>query len=222
MRRASRRPHNIGPATPVRRRRTLNVTQVRDSVLLVVSGPSGSGKDTLVDGLRRMEPAMAYSVSVTTRPPRPGEVDGVHYRFVDRPSFERMRDAAELLESREYAGNLYGTPQRFITDALASGRDLVMKPEVNGAKAVKKAFPSAVLVFLTVGSPDVLRQRLSLRSTETDASIAQRVAIADAEAGAIDAYDYLIVNDDYEMALGQLHAIVVAERLKVARVHRRE
>jgi guanylate kinase len=187
-----------------------------------VSGPSGSGKDTLVDGLRRLEPAISYSVSVTTRSPRPGEIDGVHYRFVDRPEFDRMRAGGELLEAREYAGNWYGTPKRFVTDALASGRDLVMKPEVNGAMAVKRAFPNAVLVFLTVGSPDVLRQRLFLRSTETVASIAQRIAIAGAEAGAIDAYDYLIVNDDYETALGQLHAVVVAERLKVARVHPRE
>jgi guanylate kinase len=191
-------------------------------VLLVVSGPSGSGKDTLVDGLRRAEADLAYSISVTTRAPRPGEQDGVHYHFRDRSSFERMQAAGEFLETREYAGNLYGTPKAFILDCLSTGRDLVMKPEVNGALAVKRAFPHAVLVFLIAPSPDVLRQRLERRRTETSETIDERIAIAKSEAEAIGHYDYLIVNDDFETALAQLRAILVAERLKVARVRQRE
>jgi len=191
-------------------------------VLLVVSGPSGSGKDSLVDGLRRAEPELAYSVSATTRAPRPGEADGVHYHFLDRAMFERRRAAGDFLESREYAGNLYGTPKPFIVESLAQGRDLVMKPEVNGAMAVRQAFPHAVLVFLIAPSPDVLRQRLEQRSTESDETIALRIAIAQSEAEAIGHYDYLIVNDDFETALSQLRAILVAERLKVARVRQRE
>jgi guanylate kinase len=169
-----------------------------------------------------MEPSLAYSVSATTRPPRPGEENGVHYLFKDRATFERMMAADEFLETREYAGNLYGTPKRFILDVLAEGRDLVMKPEVNGAMAVRQAFPQAVLVFLTVPSPDVLRQRLERRSTENRKTIDERIEIANAEAAAMRHYDYLLVNDDFDIALAQLHAVLVAERLKVARVHRRE
>lgn len=191
-------------------------------MLLVVSGPSGSGKDSVVDGLRRLEPELCYSVSATTRPPRPGEENGVHYHFTDRPAFEAMMARGEFLETRDYAGNLYGTPKRFIADTLAAGRDLVMKPEVNGAMAIKRAFPRAVLVFLTVPSPDVLRERLIRRSTEPRAVIDERIAIANHESAAIDQYDYLVVNDDFDTALQQLRSIVIAERLKVARVHHRE
>jgi len=188
----------------------------------VVSGPSGSGKDSLVDGLRKLEPDLAYSVSATTRAPRPGEVEGLHYRFVDRNAFERMRAEDAFLETREYAGNSYGTPKRFVLDALAGGRDLVMKPEVNGAMAIRRGFPHAVLVFLTVPSDDVLRERLRRRSTESTQTIDERIRIAASEAEAIGHYDYLLVNDDFDVALASLHAILVAERLKVARVPRRE
>jgi guanylate kinase len=146
----------------------------------------------------------------------------VHYLFTDRATFERMMADDEFLETREYAGNLYGTPKRFVLDLLARGRDLVMKPEVNGAMAIRRAFPLAVLVFLTVPSPEVLRQRLERRSTESRQTIEERIEIANAEAAAMTHYDYLLVNDDFEVALAQLHAILVAERLKVARVHRRE
>jgi guanylate kinase len=175
-----------------------------------------------VDGLRKAEPDVSYSVSVTTRAPRPGEVQGVHYHFLDRATFERRRAAGEFLEFREYAGNLYGTPKAFVEESLAAGRDLVMKPEVNGAMAIRHAFPHAVLVFLIAPSPDVLRERLERRSTESDETIARRIAIAQSEAEAIGHYDYLIVNDDFDTALSQLRAILVAERLKVARVRHRE
>ena len=133
-----------------------------------------------------------------------------------------MASHDEFLETREYAGNLYGTPKQFILDTLAAGHDIVMKPEVNGALRVKRAFPSAVLVFLTVPSSDILRERLERRSTETEESIAERIAIAKSESAAIGQYDYLIVNDDFETALDQLRSILAAERLKVGRVHHPE
>jgi guanylate kinase len=186
--------------------------------MLVVSGPSGSGKDSLVEGLRGFEPSLRYSVSATTRPPRPGEIEGQHYFFVDRAEFERMNRAGEFLETREYAGNWYGTPKAFVVETLRSGADLVMKPEVNGAMAIKRAFPVAVLVFVTAPSQEVLRDRLERRSTEAPDAINRRLAVARAEAESAAAYDYLIVNDSFDIALGQLRSILVAERLKVARL----
>ena len=191
-------------------------------MLLVVSGPSGVGKDSLVEELRREEPTLAYSTSATTRPPRPGEVDGIHYFFITRPSFERMMAEDAFIETREYANNLYGTPKRFVLDALAAGRDVIMKPEVNGALAIKRAFPHAVLVFLTAPSDDALAQRLERRSTETPADITRRLEIAKMEERFVTDYDYLIVNDALPAALGQLRAVLTAERLKVARLRAKD
>jgi guanylate kinase len=194
----------------------------RESVLLVVSGPSGVGKDSLIEELRRQEPTLAYSTSATTRPPRPGEIDGVHYFFIARPSFERMMAEDAFIETREYANNLYGTPKRFVMESLTSGRDVIMKPEVNGALAIKRAFPQAVLVFLTAPSEDALAQRLERRSTETPANIMRRLEIAKTEERFVTDYDYLIVNDALPTALEQLRAVLTAERLKVARLRAKD
>ena len=142
----------------------------------------------------------------------------MHYHFVDRAAFERMQRSGDFLETREYAGHAYGTPSKFIEASLQAGRDLVMKPEVNGAMAVRGCYPQAVLVFLVAPSPDELRQRLERRSTESRETIDERIAISRHEAEAITHYDYLIVNDHFETALAQLRAILTAERLKVARV----
>jgi guanylate kinase len=191
-------------------------------VLLVVSGPSGVGKDSLLEELRLQEPTLAYSTSATTRPPRPGEVDGIHYFFIARPAFERMMAEDAFIETREYANNLYGTPKRFVLDALSAGRDVIMKPEVNGALAIKRAFPQTVLVFLTAPSDDALAQRLEKRSTETPADIMRRLEIAKMEERFVTDYDYLIVNDALPTALGQLRAVLTAERLKVARIRARD
>lgn len=191
-------------------------------MLLVVSGPSGVGKDSLIEELRRQEPTLAYSTSATTRAARPGEVDAIHYFFISRATFERMMAEEAFIETREYANNLYGTPKQFVLDALAAGRDVIMKPEVNGALAIKRAFPQAVLVFLTAPSDDALAQRLERRSTETPADIARRLEIAKLEEHFVTDYDYLIVNDALEAALGQLRAVLTAERLKVARLRARD
>ena len=191
-------------------------------MLLVVSGPSGVGKDSLIEELRRQEPTLAYSTSATTRAPRPGEIDGVHYFFVARPLFEQMMTEGAFIETREYANNLYGTPRRFVQDALDAGRDVIMKPEVNGALAIKRAFPHAVLVFLTAPSDDALVERLERRSTETPANIARRLEIAKTEERFVIDYDYLIVNDALATALGQLRAVLTAERLKVARLRTKD
>jgi len=191
-------------------------------VLLVVSGPSGVGKDSLIEELRRQEPTLAYSTSATTRAARPGEIDAIHYFFISRATFERMMAEDAFIETREYANNLYGTPKQFVLDALAAGRDVIMKPEVNGALAIKRAFPQAVLVFLTAPSDDALAQRLERRSTETPADIARRLEIAKLEERFVIDYDYLIVNDALETALGQLRAVLTAERLRVARLRAKD
>lgn len=172
----------------------------------------------MVDELRRLEPELAYSVSATTRARRPGEVDGVHYHFLNRENFQRRLSAGEFIESREYAGNFYGTPRRFVESALDSGRDIVMKPEVNGAAAIKTAYPETVMVFLRPPSASVLAERLERRSTENADAIAERLAIAHDEAERLAAYDYVVVNDVFDAALLQLHAILIAERTKVCRV----
>jgi guanylate kinase len=142
----------------------------------------------------------------------------VHYFFIARPLFEKMMAEDAFIETREYANNLYGTPKRFVMDAIADGRDVVMKPEVNGALAIKRAFPQAVLVFLTAPSDDELAHRLERRSTETPATIARRLEIAKLEERFVPDYDYLIVNDALETALGQLRAVLTAERSKVKRL----
>ena len=193
-------------------------TQRRQPVLLVVSGPSGSGKDSVIAALRNLEPQIAYCVSTTTRSPRTGELEGVHYHFTSRERFEKDMTSGKFLETREYAGNLYGTPKDFVEETLRSGRDLVMKPEVNGAMKIKAQYPKAVLVFLTVRSEDELRRRLEQRNADGPDALAARMETARAESKTIGAYGYLIINDEFDVAVAQLRAILTAERLKVWRL----
>jgi guanylate kinase len=193
-------------------------TSRRKPILLVVSGPSGSGKDSVIAALRTLEPRIGYCVSTTTRAPRPGEIEGVHYHFVARGRFEEMAAAGEFLETREYAGNLYGTPKTFVEQTLRSGRDLVMKPEVNGAMKIKGLFPEAVLVFLTVRTEEELARRLEDRNADGADDIAARLATAKVEAKAIRDYEYLIINDEFDVAVAQLRAILMAESLRVLRL----
>ena len=193
-------------------------TPRRKPILLVVSGPSGSGKDSVIAALRTLEPRISYCVSTTTRSARPGEIEGVHYHFVTREGFEAMAAAGEFLETREYAGNLYGTPKAFVEDALRSGRDLVMKPEVNGALKIKQLYPEAVLVFLTVRTEEELMRRLEDRDADGPDDIAARMEPARVEAKAIKDYEYLIINDEFDVAVAQLRAILTAESLRVSRL----
>jgi guanylate kinase len=193
-------------------------TTERKSLLLILSGPSGAGKDTIIEQLRRVEPEIAYSVSVTTRPPRAYETDGVHYRFASRDEFDKLAASGYFLETREYAGSLYGTPRAFVDNALQHGRDVILKPEVNGARAIKKLYPQAVLVFLTAPTQSDLAHRLAERRTDGQQEIDARLAIAQQEQEALPDFDYLIVNQDVEAAVSDLRAILTAERLKVVRL----
>lgn len=188
-------------------------------LLFVVSGPSGAGKDTLVEGLREDRPSLRYSVSATTRTARPEEREGEHYFFVSSAEFERLRCNSGLLESREYNGNLYGTPRDYIERSLTEGYDVVMKPEVNGALAVKAAYPDAVLIFLVPDRFSNLRERLLARRTETNEEIARRLEIAQQEMKFIRRFDYIVVNaqDRPQEAVRDLKAILQAERFRIHR-----
>jgi guanylate kinase len=193
-------------------------TPARKSLLLILSGPSGAGKDTVIEHLRAVEPDIAYGVSVTTRLPRTYEIDGIHYRFISRDEFGKLAAAGFFLETREYAGNLYGTPRAFVDEALGRGCDVILKPEVNGARAIKRLYPQAVLVFLTAPSETDLARRLADRHTDPQTEIKARLAIASEEAEALPDFDYLIVNRSVEAAVCDLRAILSAERLKVVRL----
>ncbi len=188
-------------------------------LLFVVSGPSGAGKDTLVDALRARMPRLRYSVSATTREPRPGEIHGEHYFFLTREEFERMRDSDGFLEYREYNGNLYGTPRDYVVGTLTDGYDLIMKPEVNGALKIKSTYPDAVLIFLVPDRFSHLRERLLARRTETNEEIARRLEIAHQEMKSIRDFDYIVINEQgrSEDAIRDLQAILQAERFRIHR-----
>ena len=188
-------------------------------LLFVVSGPSGAGKDTLVEGLRANRPSLRYSVSATTREARPEERDGEHYFFVSGSDFEGLRRDGGLLEWREYNGNFYGTPRDYVERTLTEGYDVIMKPEVNGALAVKAAYPDAVLIFLVPDRFSNLRERLLARRTETNEEIARRLEIAQQEMKFIRRFDYIVVNaqDRPQEAVRDLQAILQAERFRIHR-----
>jgi guanylate kinase len=188
-------------------------------LLFVVSGPSGAGKDTLVEALVEALPRLRYSISATTRAPRPGERDGEHYFFVTRSEFAGRLEGGGLLETREYNGNLYGTPRDYIERSLAEGYDVILKPEVNGALAVKAAFADAVLIFLLPDRFSHLRERLLARRTETNEEVARRLEIGHEEMTFIRRFDYLVVNEQGrpEEAVRDLQAILHAERLRIHR-----
>jgi guanylate kinase len=191
-------------------------------LLLVVSGPSGAGKDTIVEAVRKRHPYLRYSVSATTRPPRDGEREGQAYFFLEREQFEAKAAQGEFLETKEYNGNLYGTPRSFIEQTLGDGYDVVMKPEVSGALAVKNAFPTAVLIFILPDRFSYLQKRLSERRSESAEEIAARLAIANEELKAVRQFDYLLINAqapqgelDALPAVDHLEAILHAERFRI-------
>jgi guanylate kinase len=190
----------------------------RRGTLFVVSAPSGAGKTTLCREARLRVPDLAYSVSCTTRAPRPGEVDGSDFRFVSRETFLKMRDRDELAEWASVHGNLYGTPAGQLEAALHDGRDVLLDIDTQGATQLRRRYPEAVLVFVVAPSMAELEQRLRERRSDADQDIARRLARARDEIALWKQYDYLIVNRDVKEAMDQLMAIIQAERCRTGRL----
>ncbi len=176
--------------------------------LYVLSGPSGVGKGTLVRELRRRRPDIEVSVSATTRPRRPGEVDGADYLFLDDEAFDELVAAGGFLEWAAFAGQRYGTPEAPVRKALESGADVVLEIEVQGARQVRQRMPDAILVLVVPPSFDVLAQRLAARGTETPDMAAVRLAAARQELAEADMFDHLVVNDRVEDAVTGLERIL--------------
>ena len=178
--------------------------------LTVLSGPSGVGKGTVVAKVRKLYPHIWVSVSCTTRAPRPGERDGIEYRFLTREQFTRMVEAGELLEHAEFAGNLYGTPLAPVLERLTAGTPSLLEIELQGARQVRASLPGAYLVFLTPPSWAELERRLAGRGTEPADVIAARLARAKVELAAEKEFDEVVVNDDVGRAAAQLVALIEA------------
>lgn len=186
-------------------------------LLFVVSAPAGCGKDTILEQVLAKTENVGYSVSATTRAPRPGEVDGVHYHFHTRESFEQMIKDGAVLEYTEYIGNYYGTPRKAVEDMLSQGKDVILKIEVEGAMNIKKLFPECCLVFILPPSMAELERRLRKRGTEDEETILRRTAQARNEIGTAVNYDYFVVNDALEDAVEDLIAVIRAEKCRKAR-----
>ena len=176
--------------------------------LIVITGPSGVGKGTIVRSLLHNHPELYLSVSTTTREPRPGEVEGIDYYFVSRAEFEQAIAAGELLEWAEYAGNYYGTPKARVQEQLDQGKWVLLEIEVVGAREIAKIFANALRLFILPPSITELEQRIRERGTNSEASIAQRLAIAQAEIAASDEFDLAIVNQDLEQAIAEVEAAI--------------
>jgi guanylate kinase len=186
---------------------------VSRAVLLVLAGTSGAGKGTLGRRLLEVDPGLQWSVSWTSRAPRPGEVPGVDYHFVSREEFERVRDEGGFLEWFDVYGDLKGTPRKFVDDALAAGHDVLLELDVHGSLAVREAIPDALLVFVKAPSRAEQRRRLEARAADDPEAIERRLARADAEEQiAQEKFDAVIVNDDIEQAVRELAAIVESRR----------
>lgn len=187
-------------------------------ILFILSGPSGVGKGTVRKALFEKSTDLQYSISMTTRNPREGEQDGVDYFFKSKEEFESMIKEGKLIEWAEYVGNYYGTPKSYVEETLESGKDVFLEIEVKGALQVRENFPQGVFVFLIPPSLEELKNRIINRGTETEASVSNRLQAARAEIEMMDAYDYVVVNEEVDLAVDRIQSIVKSEHSKRERV----
>ena len=185
-------------------------------ILVVVSGFSGAGKGTLMKELLKRYDNYALSISATTRAPREGETDGKEYFFVSKEQFEQMRDEQKLIEYAQYVNHYYGTPKEYVEQKMAEGKDVILEIEIQGALKVKKRFPDALLLFVTPPSAEELRRRLVGRGTETLEVINARLARAAEEASGMEAYDYLLINDDLDRCVEEMHQLIQLQHRKTS------
>ncbi len=193
-----------------------------EGLLIVVSGPSGSGKGTVLARLLSQREGLYYSVSATTRAPRPGERDGKDYYFLSREEFLRRVEGGRMLEHAEYCGNFYGTPRDAVEENSRKGLDTILEIEVQGAKQVQKASPGCVSVFIVPPCAEELERRLRGRGTESEDVIRKRLKASIRELELAGDYDYIVVNDTVEAAAARLDAILTAEKCRAARLTRGE
>jgi guanylate kinase len=186
-------------------------------LLVMLSGPSGVGKDAALAELKKLDRPWHFVVTATTRPPRPGERDGVEYIFLDTEAFLRMKERDEFLECAEVYGRWYGVPRTQVRQALKEGRDVILKVDVQGAATVRQLTPEAVSIFMVPGSYDELRQRLAERMTESSPEMELRLQVARDELAQIHHFDYRVVNRDncLDQAIADIDAIIAAEKCRV-------
>ena len=180
----------------------------------IISGPSGVGKSTVLKALLERRPNVYFSVSATTRDPRPGELDGIHYHFMDVESFRKWISMDQFLEYAEYVGNFYGTPKRFVDEAMDQGKDVILDIEVQGAIQVTSKRPDTVRIFLAPPSGAERERRLTERGTDSKDKIQKRLLRAKVEFQTAHTYDYFVINDTVENAVRELDAIMTAEHCK--------
>lgn len=180
-----------------------------NGILVVVSGFSGAGKGTLMRELVNAYDNYALSISMTTRAPRPGEVDGRDYFFVSREAFEKKIGEDGLIEYASYCDNYYGTPRDYVDNCLKQGKDVILEIEIQGALKVKEKFPETLLLFVMPPSVSELERRLRSRGTETEEVIRKRLIRAREEAAGIEKYDYIVINDDLKECVGRMHALIM-------------
>ncbi|MBE5829585.1 MAG: guanylate kinase [Butyrivibrio sp.] len=186
-------------------------------IIIVVSGFSGAGKGTVMKALTAKYDKYALSVSATTRNPRPGEVNGREYFFVSNEEFEKLIKENGLIEHAGYVDHYYGTPRKFVEDQLDAGKDVILEIEIQGALQIKEQYPEAVLLFIMPPSAMELKKRLTGRGTETEEVIAQRLKRAKEESVGIEKYDYIVVNDDLDECVEQVHDIISAAHMAPSR-----
>lgn len=192
-------------------------TLSKKGALLVVSGFSGAGKGTVMKKLLQTYDSYALSISMTTRQKRPGEEDGKDYFFVNTEEFEEKIRQQKVIEYAKYCDNYYGTPRDYVEEQLACGKDVILEIEIQGALKVKEMFPDAVLLFMMPPSAKELKRRLVSRGTETEEVINQRMSRAIEEAEGIEKYDYIVINDDLDTCVRELHGIVNAVHMQALR-----